>query len=77
MKPKGYDKAHAVRRQGLEVIQFNLRTEPEALQLIYLRISQALSRQPNLKDLLEPAIDEINAVMEMNEQSRTALSELK
>lgn len=37
---------------------------------------QALRRYPVLKDLLEPAINEINAVLEMNEQSRTALSEL-
>lgn len=40
-------------------------------------ITQALRRNESLKELLEPALFEINAVMEMNKQSRAALSELK
>ena len=77
MKPKGYTKATAIRREGLELLSFNLRTEPENLEIIQLRITQALRRNDGLRELLEPALTEINAVLEMNKQSRTALSELK
>ena len=76
MKPKGYTKASEIRRQGLELVNFNLRTEPENLQLIELRITQALRRHDSLKELLEPALAEINEVLKMNRQSLTALSEL-
>lgn len=77
MKAKGYTKATAIRREGLELLSFNLRTEPENLEIVQLRITQALRRNESLKELLEPALTEINAVLEMNKQSRTALSELK
>lgn len=77
MKRKGYTKAAEIKRQGVELIQFNLRTEPENLNLTKLRISQAIRRVPNLQELLAPCLQEIDAVLEMIEQSRTALSELK
>ena len=77
MKRKGYTKAAEIKRQGIELIQFNLRTEPENLQIVDLRITQAIRRNPNLKELLEPALAEISEVLKMNKQSRNALSELQ
>lgn len=77
MKPKGMNKAKVIRRQGIEVIQFNLRTEPELLYLTQLRITQAIRRNEGLKELLEPALAEIAQVIKWNQESNDALSELK
>jgi len=75
-RTKGHDKTQAQRLERMHTIQFNLRTEPTNLEIIRLRITQAIRRHDDLKDLLEPALAEINGAMEMNKQSLAALSEL-
>lgn len=74
---KGYDKQAAIKLQRIETIQFNLKAEPEALRLAKLRIAQAIRRDESLKDLLQPAADEIDQVLVWNKQSVQALNEIK
>lgn len=76
-RSKGHDKAATQRLEGIETIQFNLRASPEPLKLAKLRITQAIRRDGNLKDLLQPAVDEIDRVLEWNKQSVQALQEIK
>lgn len=75
-RTKGHDKSQTKRLEQMHTIQFNLRTEPINLEIIRIRITQAIRRHDDLKDLLEPALAEINGAMEMNKQSLAALSEL-
>jgi len=76
-RSKGHDKQAAIKLQRIETIQFNLKAEPEALKLVRLRITQAIRRDESLKDLLQPAADEIDQVLVWNKQSVQALNEIK
>jgi hypothetical protein len=76
-RSKGHDKHAAIKLQRIETIQFNLRAEPETLRLAKLRIAQAIRRDESLKDLLQPAADEIDQVLAWNKESVQALNEIK
>ena len=76
-RSKGHNKRQSQRMEWIETILFNLRAEPEALKLARLRITQAIRRDASLKDLLEPAAQEIDRVLGWNTESVQALNEIK
>lgn len=76
-RAKGHDKAQTLRLENFHTVQFNLRMTPKRLEIIRLRITQAINRHASLTDLLDPARNEIDLLLKWNSEAVQALKEIK
>ena len=60
----GNDAAASEARSYAELIRFNATVSLDDLAVLELRLKQAVQRDPSLRDLLEPGIDEVRRVMQ-------------
>ena len=63
-RAKGHDGEEVRQLERRENTSFGLRRTVNDLQLVKLRITQALRRKPELSELLDPALGEIEEVIE-------------
>jgi len=75
-RAKGHDKKATKRLEGLELVKFNLRLMPDELKLVRLRITQAIRRDDGLRNLLEPAGEEIEQLLGWMDEADEALSRI-
>ncbi len=67
-RAKGFDGRAIARRNGIELVQFNSRLVPDQLELLKLRIYQAIRRHEDLADLLGPAGENIDLLEQWNRE---------
>lgn len=59
----GNDAATSEARAGEELVRFNATMSLDELAVTRMRMQQAIRRDPSLKDLLQPGIEEVERVM--------------
>ena len=70
----GFNKDAVRARNRVEDASFSLRCVPDELALIRLRNVQAMERDGSLRDLLGPAVDELDFVLKLVDDAVRALA---
>lgn len=70
----GFNKASIERRNRIESLQFNMRLTPGILEMIDLRVRQAINRRAELYELLKPVLDDVDRLRQWNDENLRQLS---